>query len=55
MVIEYCECSLFQCMQKSKSEGKALSEDQIRWAMKEVLVGIGFIHDKGKVNVLKEH
>ncbi len=50
MVIEYCDCSLYQCMQSLKNKAKNLSEDQIRWAMKEVLNGIGHLHDKGYIH-----
>jgi serine/threonine protein kinase len=44
MILEYCECSLFQCMQHYKNKAKSLSENQIRWIMKELLYGLGYLH-----------
>ena len=44
LVLEHCDCSLFQCMQGLKNKGQTLAEDQIRWAMQGMLAALGYIH-----------
>jgi protein kinase len=50
MVIECCESSLYHSMRALQTKGLKLTEDQIRWAMKEMLNGIAYMHEKGFIH-----